>query len=72
MIVGGQGAGRHIGAFWLACDERGNRYLDCFRLPKIRRPYAMGETRAVSEQHPGLSSRADGTAFGGNPAGEAR
>jgi hypothetical protein len=72
MIVRGQRAGRHAGAFGLACGERGNRYLDCSRLQKIRGPCAMGEGRAAHERQLGLAGRAGGAAFGSNPAGEAR
>ena len=76
VIVGGQKADGHTGASGLICCQcGGNRYLAysqaCPRLQQIRGPYAIAEGRAAYERHAGLPSRADGTAFRSNPAGEA-
>ncbi len=76
MIAGGQIAGGHIGASGLICCEcGGNPYLGYSqvspRLHKIRGPCAIAEGRAAYERHAELPSRADGTAFRSNPAGEA-
>ena len=76
MIAGGQIAGGHSGASGLMCCECGDSpYLGysqaCPRLQKIRGPCAIAEGRAAYERHAGLPSRAGGTAFRSNPAGEA-
>jgi hypothetical protein len=75
-IAGGQRADGHGGASGLICWEcGGHRYLDYSRAcpcwQKIRGPCAIGEGRAAYQQHPGLPSRAGGTTFRRNPAGEA-
>jgi hypothetical protein len=77
MIVGGQLASGQTGASGLICCWRGgNRYLGyCQACPhprKIYGRYATAGRRAAHERHLGLPGRAGGTAFGSNPAEEAR